>query len=112
MPAACAQDFRAFCEANPKPCPVLTVGEPGSPFFPTLGQYIDVRTDVPRYGVRARSRGRAGLEPDVTLVRRSRGLRAWLLVLLRPHSCGRSRASATRVASFERSDVADDHPNN
>jgi uncharacterized protein YcsI (UPF0317 family) len=49
MPAAYAQDFRAFCEANPKPCPVLAVGEPGSPFFPTLGQDIDFRTDVPRY---------------------------------------------------------------
>ena len=49
VPAAYAPDFRAFCEANTKPCPVLTVGEPGSPFFPTLGQDIDVRTDVPRY---------------------------------------------------------------
>src|SRR5215467_12030807 len=49
VPAAYAQDFRAFCEANPKPCPVLAVGEPGSPFFPTLGHDIDVRTEVPRY---------------------------------------------------------------
>jgi uncharacterized protein YcsI (UPF0317 family) len=49
MPAAYAQDFRGFCEANPKPCPILAIGEPGSPFFPTLGQDIDVRTDVPRY---------------------------------------------------------------
>src|SRR5215467_5029997 len=49
VPAAYAQDFRAFCEANPKPCPVLAVGEPGSPFLPTLGQDIDVRTDIPRY---------------------------------------------------------------
>src|SRR5262245_14286656 len=49
VPAVYAHYFRAFCEANPKPCPVLAVGEPGSPFFPTLGQDIDVRTDVPRY---------------------------------------------------------------
>src|SRR5262245_4206340 len=49
VPAAYAQDFRAFCEANPKPCPILAVGEPGSPFFPTLGQDIDVRTDIQQY---------------------------------------------------------------
>ena len=49
VPAAYAQDFLAFCEANPKPCPVLAVSEPGSPFIPTLGQDIDVRTDLPRY---------------------------------------------------------------
>ena len=49
VPAAYAQDFRAFCEANPKPCPVLAVGQPGSPFFPTLGQDVDVRTDIPQY---------------------------------------------------------------
>jgi uncharacterized protein YcsI (UPF0317 family) len=49
VPAAYARDFRAFCEANPKPCPVLAVGEPGSPFLPTVGQDLDLRTDVPRY---------------------------------------------------------------
>ena len=49
MPAAYAEDFRAFCVANPKPCPVLAVGERGSPCLPTLGRDIDVRTDVPRY---------------------------------------------------------------
>src|SRR5215467_5330892 len=49
VPAGYARDFRAFCEANPKPCPVLAVSEPGTPFFPTLGQDIDVRTDLPRY---------------------------------------------------------------
>jgi len=49
VPAAYSQDFRAFCEANPKPCPILAVSEPGSPCFPTLGQDIDARTDIPRY---------------------------------------------------------------
>ncbi len=49
VPAAYAEDFRAFCEANAKPCPVLAMGEPGAPFLPTLGQDVDVRTDVPRY---------------------------------------------------------------
>ena len=49
VPAAYAQDFLAFCEANAKPCPVLAIGEPGAPLLPTLGQDVDVRTDVPRY---------------------------------------------------------------
>jgi len=49
VPSAYAQEFRAFCEANPKPCPVLAVSDPGSPFLPALGRDIDVRTDVPQY---------------------------------------------------------------
>jgi uncharacterized protein YcsI (UPF0317 family) len=49
VPAAYAQDFQAFCEANAKACPILTIGEPGSPLLPALGQDIDVRTDVSRY---------------------------------------------------------------
>src|SRR5215467_14977375 len=49
VPAAYARDFRAFCEANPKPCPVLAVSDPGSPFLPALGRDIDLRTDIPRY---------------------------------------------------------------
>jgi uncharacterized protein YcsI (UPF0317 family) len=49
VPSAYAQEFRAFCEANPKPCPVLAVSDPGSPLLPALGPDIDLRTDVPQY---------------------------------------------------------------
>src|SRR5437763_3933358 len=49
VPADLAMDFLRFAQANPKPCPVLAVTEPGEPCFPTLGEDIDVRTDVPRY---------------------------------------------------------------
>jgi uncharacterized protein YcsI (UPF0317 family) len=51
LPQALANDFLRFAQANPKPCPVLAVSEPGDPGFPTLGRDIDVRTDVPRYRV-------------------------------------------------------------
>lgn len=46
-----AVDFLRFCQANPRPCPLLAVGEPGSPALPTLGEEIDLRHDIPRYRV-------------------------------------------------------------
>lgn len=51
LPRDAAADFLRFCQANPKPCPVLAVGEPGDPSLPTLGDDIDIRHDVPRYRV-------------------------------------------------------------
>ncbi len=51
LPAADASDFLRFCVLNPKPCPLLGVGEPGNPRLPELGSDIDIRTDVPRYRV-------------------------------------------------------------
>lgn len=49
LPEAYAADFIRFCELNPKPCPIVAVGEPGNPALPDLGEDIDIRTDVPRY---------------------------------------------------------------
>jgi uncharacterized protein YcsI (UPF0317 family) len=51
LPKALAGDFLRFCQLNPKPCPVLAVGAPGDPSLPTLGEDIDMRSDVPRYRV-------------------------------------------------------------
>lgn len=51
LPRGAAADFLRFCQANPKPCPVLAVGEPGDPSLPALGEGIDIRHDVPRYRV-------------------------------------------------------------
>ena len=51
LPRSHADDFLRFCQRNPKPCPVLAVSEPGRPDLPTLGEGIDIRTDVPRYRV-------------------------------------------------------------
>lgn len=51
LPQALADDFLQFCESNPKPCPLLAVGTPGDPLLPTLGEGIDIRSDLPRYRV-------------------------------------------------------------
>ncbi len=51
LPRADADDFLRFCQRNPKPCPVLAVGEPGDPALPALGADIDIRRDLPRYRV-------------------------------------------------------------
>jgi uncharacterized protein YcsI (UPF0317 family) len=51
LPVADAFDFLRFCVANPRPCPVLEVGEPGA-FDPVqTAPGADRRTDVPRYRV-------------------------------------------------------------
>jgi uncharacterized protein YcsI (UPF0317 family) len=49
LPQALANDFLRFAQANPKPCPLLAVSEPGDPSFPTLAHNLDIRTDLPRY---------------------------------------------------------------
>jgi uncharacterized protein YcsI (UPF0317 family) len=51
LPQKYAKDFAAFCERNPKPCPVLAMSDAGDPTLRSLGRDIDVRTDLPRYRV-------------------------------------------------------------
>jgi len=51
LPAEYAAEFRAFCEANPKPCPLLAMSQPGDPRLPSLGEDLDIRTDLGRYKV-------------------------------------------------------------
>ncbi len=51
LPKDLANDFLRFAQANPKPCPVLAVSETGDPRFPTLGQDLDMRSDLPLYRV-------------------------------------------------------------
>jgi ABC-type branched-subunit amino acid transport system substrate-binding protein len=51
LPAAQAADFLRFCQANPKPCPLLAVSDVGEPLLPTLGHDVDIRSDVPAYRV-------------------------------------------------------------
>jgi uncharacterized protein YcsI (UPF0317 family) len=51
LPGAYAHDFLRFAQANPKPCPVLAVSDPGSRGFPSLGAELDIATDLPRYRV-------------------------------------------------------------
>jgi uncharacterized protein YcsI (UPF0317 family) len=51
LPRTDAADFLRYCQLNPKPCPLLGVGEPGDPTLPMLGAGIDIRSDLPRYRV-------------------------------------------------------------
>src|SRR5690606_31622717 len=51
LPKVLADEFLLFCQRNPKPCPVLAVTEPGHISVPSMGNDIDLRTDVPRYRV-------------------------------------------------------------
>jgi uncharacterized protein YcsI (UPF0317 family) len=51
LPRGLADDFRLFCELNPKPCPLVGVAAPGDWRMPELGEDLDIRTDVPRYRV-------------------------------------------------------------
>src|SRR5215510_3605525 len=51
LPNALAHDFFRFAQANPKPCPVLAVSEPGDPRLPSLAEDLDIRTDLPKYRV-------------------------------------------------------------
>lgn len=51
LPEQFALDFLRFCQRNPKPCPIVAVGDTGDPSLPTLGSDIDIRTDVSKYRV-------------------------------------------------------------
>ena len=51
LPSLLANDFLRYCQRNPKPCPLLAVSEPGEAMLPSLGEGIDIRTDLPRYRV-------------------------------------------------------------
>jgi len=51
LPNALAGDFLRFCHLNPKPCPLLAASAPGDWRLPTLGEDLDIRTDLPRYRV-------------------------------------------------------------
>jgi len=62
LPEADAFDFLRFCIANPRPCPVLEVLEPGTVEPVQTAPGADLRTDLPRY--RVYRRGRLIAEPS------------------------------------------------
>lgn len=51
LPQRDADDFRTFCELNPRPCPLLDVTAPGSPEPATVAKGADLRVDVGRYRI-------------------------------------------------------------
>ncbi len=51
IPSLWAYDFLKFCQRNPRPCPLLGIGEVGDPALPELGKDIDIRRDLPGYRI-------------------------------------------------------------
>ena len=51
LPRDWADEFLRFCVANPKPCPLIGIAEPGDSRLPSLGADLDIRTDLGRYRV-------------------------------------------------------------
>lgn len=51
VPQQAAGAFAAFCNGNPKPCPLLAWTQPGARILPTLGRDLDVSRDAPAYRV-------------------------------------------------------------
>lgn len=51
LPKGFALDFFRFCQRNPQPCPVVGVSDTGNPLLQTLGQDINITTDVPKYNI-------------------------------------------------------------
>lgn len=51
LPYDWAFDFLLFAQRNPKPCPVIEVGDVGSPATRFVADGADIRTDIPKYRV-------------------------------------------------------------
>ena len=51
LPKEYAFDFLLFCMRNPKPCPILEVGDVGSKEIKMMAQYGDICTDFPKYRI-------------------------------------------------------------
>jgi uncharacterized protein YcsI (UPF0317 family) len=46
-----AEEFEAFCRANPKPCPLLAVIPQGRTDCPEFAEQLDIRTDLGSYDI-------------------------------------------------------------
>ncbi len=51
LPSEQANDFADYCRRNPKPCPLIGTSAAGEHRIPSLGDDLDIRTDLPRYRV-------------------------------------------------------------
>jgi uncharacterized protein YcsI (UPF0317 family) len=64
LPERHADEFRAYCAANPLPCPLLGESRTGEPAIPALAEDFDVRTDIGEYQIFRDGRP-AGLARDI-----------------------------------------------
>lgn len=51
LPKEYAFDFLLFCMRNPKPCPILEVGDVGSKEIKEMAEYGNICTDFPKYRI-------------------------------------------------------------
>ena len=51
LPKAQAYDFLLFTQRNPKPCPILEVGDVGSRLVKRMADNADIATDIPKYRI-------------------------------------------------------------
>jgi len=51
VPYDWAWDFMLFAQRNPKPCPLIETGEPGSPYTEFTAHNADIRSDLPKYRI-------------------------------------------------------------
>ena len=51
LPKEQAYDFLLFCMRNPKPCPILEVGDCGSPLIKSMASGANVCIDFPKYRI-------------------------------------------------------------
>lgn len=51
LPSDWAFDFLLFAQRNPKPCPIIEVGDIGNPYTRFSADSADIRTDFPKYRV-------------------------------------------------------------
>ena len=51
LQAEWAYDFLLFAQRNPKPCPILEVGDKGSYLTNYIAEDADIRSDIPKYRI-------------------------------------------------------------
>ena len=52
LPKDWADSFLQFCQANPKPCPLVGMSaQPGEYLLPDMGEDLDIRTDISGYRI-------------------------------------------------------------
>ena len=111
LPADYANEFLQFCQANPRPCPLIGMAStPGDYHIPKLGDDLDIRSDIPSYRVFENGE----LVDEVndisrSVARRPGFFRARLLVFLRGSTDRRRARSAQRQRRRQRAHVSHQH---
>ena len=109
LPKELALEFAAFCQRNPKPCPLIGMGAPGDPVAARSRRHRHPHRRAALSRVQGRQAGRGADRHPQVLVRRPRHLRARLLVLLRAADPAGGHPPAAHRARHHRADVSHQH---